>query len=353
MKIYHLAICCFLFLAACQKIDHSQTIEIDLDQTAQSINYSTFVESVESTMLHLGDSLPINGVDRLLFDRDRIFVKDSGHEGIFIFDKESGQLLKRLGIFGEGPEEIKRIGALCLDTVQKQLCVFDKGDMRIKRYDYSGNYISSIYTEDFFLDMVNLGNEGMVYFYPIYTGDEQPCGVWSADSANHLKKRLHSHITEECRFHYFPMMYNWDGTCAYYYDRNWDELFRVTADSLALLQTFHLKQGIPLAQKGNLNISPKELDGHSIVHHFAYSDHFLLMSFHTFHQNDMSHKDITWMLYDLQSGDKIVSKSLKNDIAPNDEINGYSLFYKDSRTWVRVDDSLDNSIRLEYLHLRS
>ena len=32
-------------------------------------------------------------------------------------------------------------------------------------------------------------------------------------------------------------------------------------------------------------------------------------------------------------------------------MNGYALFYKDDHTWVRVDDSLDNAIRLEYLFL--
>ena len=35
-----------------------------------------------------------------------------------------------------------------------------------------------------------------------------------------------------------------------------------------------------------------------------------------------------------------------------DKIKGYALYYKDDHTWIRVDDTLDSVIRLEYLYLR-
>lgn len=55
-----------------------------------------------------------------VFDESKIFVKDSGREGILVFDKGSGNLLKRVNPFGEGPEEIKRISSFCLDTYHKR-----------------------------------------------------------------------------------------------------------------------------------------------------------------------------------------------------------------------------------------
>lgn len=77
------------------------------------------------------------------------------------------------------------------------------------------------------------------------------------------------------------------------------------------------------------------------------------MSFHTFHQSDMSRKDFTWMLLDRRTGRTTVSKSLKNDLTDaGDGTETHSLFCKDSRTWVRVDDSADDAIRLEIVHLR-
>ena len=299
----------------------------------------------------LNDSLPINGVSGLFFDDGKLFVMDSGQEGIFVFDEKSGQLLAHLNAFGEGPEEIKRIGAWCLDSFQKHICIFDKGDMKIKEYDYVGNYISSFSMEYFLLDMVKLGKESMVCFYPIFAGHEQPEGVW-LDNMGHFNKSISSHVTESCKFHYFPVMYNWNGSSAYYYDRNWDELSLVTNDTLQLLYAFDIKQAIPLSIKGERDLTPEKLDGRSIVHQFAYSNNFILVSFHTFHQDDMSQKDITWMLFDKRKKSISTSKSLINDLNAGYEINGYGLFYKNDHTWVRVDDSLDGKIQLEYLFLQ-
>lgn len=351
MKSCFYLFCCLCLLSACHKTNLSGSIQVDLTKTEEAINYSSFVDSTVIVTFELNDSLPINGISGLFFDEGKLFVKDSGQEGILVFDEKSKQLLVRLNAFGEGPEEIKRIGAWCIDSYQKHICIFDKGDMKLKEYDYSGNYISSLPMEYFLLDMVKLEKEDMVCFYPIYAGHEQPEGVW-LDNMGHFKKSLSSHVTESCRFHYFPMMYNWNGSSAYYYDRNWDELFLVTSDTLRPMYTFDVKQAIPLSVKGMRDLTPTELDGRSIVHQFACSDSFILFSFHTFHQSNMMSKDITWMLFDKRTGKVSVSKFLRNDLCVGDKIKGYALFYKDDHTWIRVDDTLDSVIRLEYLYLR-
>ena len=350
MKSCFYMLCCLFLLAACQKKNSSVPIHVDLTKTEHSINYSSFVDSTAIVTLELSDSLPINSISGLFFDEGKLFAKDSGQEGILVFDEKNGKLLARLNAFGEGPKEIKRIGAWCIDSYQKHICIFDKGDMKLKEYDYSGNYISSFPMEYFFLDMVKLERGSMVCIYPIYAGHEQPEGVW-LDNMGHFKKGLSSHVTESCRFHYFPVMYNCNGSSAYYYDRNWDELSLLTVDTLRPMYTFDVKQAIPLSVKGKRDLTPQELDGRSIVHQFACSESFILFSFHTFHQSDMMSKDITWMLFDKRTGNVSVSKSLINDLGAEDEINGYALFYKDNHTWVRVDDTLDNAIRLEYLYL--
>lgn len=351
MKNCFYLLCCIFILAACQEKRLSGPIQVDLSKTEPVINYSSFVDSTAFVTLELSDSLPLNGVSGLYFDDGKLFVKDSGQEGILVFDEKSGQLFARLNAFGDGPEEIKRIGAWCLDPYRKHICIFDKGDMKLKEYDYSGNYISSFPMESFFLDMVKLEKESLVCFYPVYAGHEQPEGVW-LDNMGHFKKSLSSHVTEACRFHYFPVMYNWNDSSAYYYDRNWDELSLVTADTLRSMYTFDVKQAIPLSVKGMRDLTPQELDGRSIVHQFVCSDRFILFSYHTFHRSDMMSKDITWVLFDKRTGKVSVSKFLRNDLGEGDEMKGYVLFYKNDHTWVRVDDTLDSVIRLEYLYLR-
>lgn len=352
-KLFYAACCCILFAwTSCHQADDGKVIDVDLNVAEGEIAYSRFVESVDDITLWLPDSLPVNGVERLFFDDHKVFMKDSGGEGIFVFDEETGKLLSRLDAFGEGPEDIKRIGAFCLDTYHKQMCIFDKGDQKQKMYDYEGNYVSSVPFSPFVLDMVKLEENSMTYFYPIYAGGGQPEGVWICDSLNRFEKQIDSHVTEDCKFHYFPMMYNWNDACVYYYDRNWDELSIVTADTLQLLYSFALRQSIPLSMKGMRNLSLQDLEGYAILHYFAYSDHFLLMNFYTFHQEEPDGKDMTWLLFDRRTEEKLVSKSLKNDLRPSNEMEGYLLFYKDDHTWVRVDDSSDDGIRLELLHLR-
>lgn len=353
MKKYLYAVCGLCLWAACQRTESPQKIDVDLDETEAEIAYSGFAESVEYVTLSLTDSLPVGGVERLYFDGGRIFVEDSGNGGILIFDGETGRLLRRMEARGEGPEEIRLNGAFCLNTYERQMCVFDKGDMKVKTYDYDGNFLSATPTEHFFLDMAWTDRERMTCFYPIYAGREQPEGVWSAHMSGSGVKQIDSHVTEDCRFHYFPVMYSRADDRIYYYDRNWDELSVLTADSLRPLYSFHIRQALPLAVKGRRDLSPQDLDGRAIVHHFACSEHFILMSFHTFHQSDMSRKDFTWMLLDRRTGRTTVSKSLKNDLTDaGDGTETHSLFCKDSRTWVRVDDSADDAIRLEIVHLR-
>lgn len=342
---------CFILLVSCEGVDKQNVIDVDLSKTDLCIAYSMFVKSVETMDLYITDSLPINSIDRLYFDENKIFVKDSGREGILVFDKESGSLLKRVNPFGGGPEEIKRISSFCLDTYHNQMCIFDQGDMNIKIYDYSGRYVSSYSTGMFFMDMAKLDENSMTYFYPIYA-EEQFSGIWSSDSLNQWKKQVSSHVTKECKFHYFPMLYNMNDTCVYYYDRNWDEMSVVTSDSIQTLFSLDIQQGIPLHIKGMKNITPQDLDGYAILHNFAYSDNFILFSFHTFDENDIRKKNITWLLLDKRTGKRTISQKMKNDLIPENEIENNSLFYMDDYTWVRVDDSFENLIRLEILHLQ-
>ena len=77
-------------------------------------------------------------------------------------------------------------------------------------------------------------------------------------------------------FHYFPMLYNMNDTCVYYYDRNWDEISVVTSDSIQTLYSLGVKQRIPLFKKGIRDITPQELDGYAILHNFACSNNFIL-----------------------------------------------------------------------------
>lgn len=94
------------------------------------------------------------------------------------------------------------------------------------------------------------------------------------------------------------------------------------------------------------------MDGYAILHNFACSNNFILCSFHTFDKNDIRKKNITWVLLDTRTGKVTISKKLKNDLMAEDEIENNSLFYMNNYTWLRVDDSFEDLIRLKILHLQ-
>ena len=352
MKKYTWIIYFFILLPSCIGIKNQNSVEIDLSKTVPSIKYSTFVKNIEYVDLHLNDSLPIYGVENLYLDENKIFIKDRKSEGILIFDAITGKLLKRINQYKEGPEEIKIIGAFCLDTYNKQLCIFDKGDMKIKLYDYSGDYISSYVVSDFFIDMAKLDKNSMTYFYPIYTDNEQKEGIWTLNSLDKTVIHLDSSITENCRLHYFPMLYNNNGSMVYYYDRNRDKLSLVTFDKMENMYSFDIRQRIPIEKMGLKDITPQILDGYSILHNFACSENYLLLSFQTFDKQNIAKKNIKWVLLDRKTEEIIISEHLDNDMA-QEVIDNHLLFYLDDHTWIKVDDMTnDYLIRLQLLHLK-
>lgn len=352
MKSHCYLLYALFLLVSCKGTEEPSNFRIDLADTIPNIAYSEFVESVAFKELYITDSLPINRVERLYWDEDKIFVQGEGRDGILVFDAGDGRLLHRINAFGDGPTDLKRIGAFCLDVYHKLICIFDKGDARIKMFDYEGRYVSAYSTELFFMDMAKLTADDMTYFYPIYSGEEQYCGIWTCDTLDRLKKQVYAHVTADCKFHYFPMMYNWKGSSVYYYDRNWDELSLVTSDTLQQLYRFDLKQKIPLDQMGMKTITPNDLDGRAIMHSFASSKQFILLSFHTFHQEDMRTKDFTWLLINRETGKQLLSKHLKDDLTADSEETNHSLFYLNDQTWIRTDESADDRIRLHLLHVK-
>lgn len=340
-----------LTLMSCSKSNKNDIIEINLDETVRAITYSDFVKTLDYINLELPDSLPVKGIERLYIDKDKVFVEDSHRGEILIFDKNTGSLLSRLDNFGEGPEDLKVIGAFCLDTYHDLICIFDQGDMKIKMYNQEGKYVSSYSSDMFFIDMAKLNENNLTFFYPIYAQGEQYNGIWTKDYSTEKVKYIDSLVSSNQLFHYFPMIYNYNGDNVFYYDRNKDQMSIVTSDTVKNIYKFKLSHKLPDAIMGIRNLMPDQLDGYSIVHEFACSENYLLLSTQTFDKNNMAKKNIKWFLLNRKSGEGIVADNLENDL-DSVLITNNSLYFIDEHTWVRVDDTNDKSIIMQVMHLR-
>lgn len=340
-----------MILVSCSENNKDDSIEINLDEAVSSITYSTFVKDMDYISLELPDSLPIKGVKRLYMDEDKVFVENTNRGEILIFDKNTGHLLTSLDGFGEGPKDLKIVGAFCLDTYHDLVCIFDKGDMRIKMYSYKGEYVSSHSIDMFFIDMVKLNKNSFTHFYPIYTGGEQYSGIWTKDYSMDKVKYVDSLTTSNNRFHYFPMVYNYNGDKAFYYDRNKDQMSIITPNAIKDIYKFKLSHKLPDAVMEMKNLMPDKLDGYSIVHEFVYSENYLLLSIQTFEKSNIAKKNIRWFLLNRKNGERIVADHLKNDL-DSALIPNNSLYFIDEHTWARVDDTNDKSIIMQVMHLK-
>ena len=340
-----------MVLMSCNENSKEIVVEIDLDGAVNTIKYSNFVKSLEYINLELPDSLPLKGVKRLYIDKDKVFVADSHQGEILIFDKNTGRALARIDNFGEGPEELKIMAAFCLDTYHDLVCIFDKGDMKIKMYSYEGKYVSSYSSDMFFIDMVKLDENSLTYFYPIYAEGEQYNGIWTRDYLEERVNYIDSLVTPNNRFHYFPMIYNYNGDNAFYYDRYKDQMYIVTADAVKNIYKFKLSHKLPEVVMGMKNLTPDKLDGYSIVHEFVCSENYLLLSTQTFEKSNISKKNLKWFLLDRKNGEKMIANNLENDL-DSIVISNNSLYFLDEYTWVRVDDTNDKSITMQIMHLK-
>lgn len=348
MKLFYLIfIIQIFFYISCNRTEKENLYEVNLENTTKSIPYSLFTDSISYITLNMNDSCIMSGIDKIYLSDNFLFVKDSKNAGVLIFDLK-GNFLKQLNYYGNGVNEFTSINSFSIDKYSKRICIYDGNSGKINKYTYNGLFTGSIKIDNIIRDFVITKANHYLFIMPSYRKD-MPYGVWIADSLNNKKKELLSNIPKEYEFEFIFTQYNVGENYIYYYDRNWDILYKINNDTATISYNFNIKQAIPADIKRKSEPSPSELNGHAMMANFSISPSFLMFTYYSFGENPFK-----WVLIPKGSKTPIISDRLENDIDHIQSSQEYIFFLNDS-TWCRMLDpsESDCNITLQLLHIKN
>lgn len=167
--VFYIIIFGFFVINACNR---NKTTQIELenhndteiirfeDTSPTAIEISTILDSLDFIFLDSEKAGFIDGIDKVIFHNNEIYLLDSRQQMILVFDSE-GVFLRKIAKQGRGPGEYPYLGEFSL---QNDTILILNRDI-VYKYDLSGNFIESIN-----LEFVPSNFECSSQFYYFYRG---------------------------------------------------------------------------------------------------------------------------------------------------------------------------------------
>lgn len=336
-----------LFVCSCTENNPKRYI-IDLNQTKESIQYSSFVDSVSYIELNTNDTCLISDIEKIYIDNDTIILWDKKDAGILTFNS-SGHLIKQINYYGKGPKEFITITAFCINPLSNTIYIWDYPSQKINKYTYSGDFIGYEKNDSFVRDFAVLENNYKLCILPFYS-KSSPYGIWITDIRNELVKNFDISTPVDDQVEFSGTYYNIDNDSIFVYDRNFDNLYKIVDDSINIAYSFDVKQTLSreLRKKDPASLLPfKDI---AYMSNFSMSDSYILQTYY-YYSVDNPYR---WILFDRKNQNILISKHLENDI-DYVETEYPHIYYLKKNMWCRViETEADNcNILLQLLHIKS
>lgn len=328
--------------ASCLRENRQEKISLDLlNEAEDSIEYSFFVESIESIRLELTGSCLIGEISDVAISQDRTFVFDKRQQTIWIFDR-NGKYIDKISKQGDGPGEYLQITQFEYDAKNNQIIVLSPWKKALLFYTSEGEYLKTvnleIVAEDFKVSpyggfvLSNAGSDEPTagIYYVNENGQEMECLVRRKN--NHLvyitlKWELCSYDDIICF-----MAPNFDNT-VYHFDNH----------GLAVSYPFVMKPELKHDYKETVSLQYFE---DFIRTTYLEGEKWILASYWS------SVNDLRFFLYSKDSGKYWIGKTLVNDLSTRGTgillpVTGNGIF----ATWNENDNPDENPI-INILHLK-
>ena len=177
-----------LLVTSCQKAPRIQGFSPDLlTETTETLNYSTFVDSIQYIHLETTDDCLIGKITDAIFTTNYILILDEQKQTIWIFN-QNGKFLNKISRKGNGPEEYYYLYKLEFDKKNNQIAALDLWNHSILYYDLNGLFIRKVKFEMVISDFKIIPQGGYIISN---AGESKPeAGIYLTDKNGKIIQNL-------------------------------------------------------------------------------------------------------------------------------------------------------------------
>lgn len=135
--IRRIAILLFSLVGCAESVN--DTVELGRIKIQDKLLLSEISEGVEYIILDKESDAVIYGVDKLIYENDRLFILDNSYTETLAVFTDSGTLLFALEIGLGGPDEFVEISDFDYDPVSREIFVFSAAQRKIFVFDENGS----------------------------------------------------------------------------------------------------------------------------------------------------------------------------------------------------------------------
>lgn len=152
--LYIFLVHCLIYIGCTNPNSTIPTIHIEVEN-CEKISTRELLHYISYTSLESPDSVRIGEINKLIPFEDRYYILDNQATASVYCFEQNGTFLFRLDQEGAEEGQYKYLENIAIDPYRRYLEVYDRGGLKLVRYDLDGNFIEEIpcpyYFEDFVL----------------------------------------------------------------------------------------------------------------------------------------------------------------------------------------------------------
>lgn len=186
--------------------NNKETIQINLNNSKNELNYSEFVESVNYIQLETRSDCLISNINQIVKDDSLLFLLDRKQKSLFIFNS-NGKYLNKIQKVGKGIDEFITICSFCINPHLKTIYILDDIQQKLLEFDYHCIFkrLIPISKEDIVREINVLPNNNFVFCTPDYMPRGRD-GIWEVDTAGRFVQSYFE-ISSKHKFVFIPYPY--------------------------------------------------------------------------------------------------------------------------------------------------
>lgn len=180
----------YLVVSGCKKgnteTDKYETIQVDITKNNNSLDTIFCFDSTKTHKLQLPDSDVIGIINKVIFDKEYIYLLSKKQKEIFVFTK-NGIFTGKIDSAGSGPGEYTSIDNFFLQD--ELIGIVDVNLSTILFYNIDGQFIDKIFYTDILRDVIAFSKDTYLCYTPDLMKNNE-YGIWLMNNEGNKVKSL-------------------------------------------------------------------------------------------------------------------------------------------------------------------